>query len=152
MAFKDMETERIHNRYKALKKRCNNPRARGYKYYGGKGIRVEFTFKEFKEWFLANMKDGYTIGRIDHDKNYTLNNIRCESMREQVIECNIRNARRIVLIYKDTKDVARIWRNANEAAEELCLQVEHVRTHCRNKLNTLSGKWSKFYIRYEDKR
>lgn len=56
--------------------RCNNPKTIKYKYYGGRGIKVEFA--SFED-FLAHVGErppGTTIDRIDNDGNYAPGNVR----------------------------------------------------------------------------
>lgn len=68
-----------------MRSRCTNPNQISYKYYGGKGITVEWkTYKDFKK----DMYDSYikhvkvhgkantTIDRIDSRKNYCKENCR----------------------------------------------------------------------------
>lgn len=48
----------LHRRWRAMKSRCNNPKASNYKNYGAKGVKVcpewEDSFQSFKTWALAN--------------------------------------------------------------------------------------------------
>jgi hypothetical protein len=70
--------------------RCNNPKCHAYKTYGAKGIRVEYTSREFLGWVLENIKkfngNNPQIGRIDHSKNYSLDNIEIQSRSENCKE------------------------------------------------------------------
>ena len=89
----------IHN---GMKYRCSNPKYRGYKNYGGRGIVVceewsnsERTnighhnnptkgFLAFKEWALKNgYADNLTLDRIDFNGNYEPSNCRWVTMQEQ---------------------------------------------------------------------
>lgn len=56
--------------------RCNNPKNKSYKNYGGRGIKFEFdSLKHFVEWSLENgYKDGYSIERKDNNGNYNPEN------------------------------------------------------------------------------
>jgi hypothetical protein len=77
--------------------RCNNPKHPYYKYYGAKGIRVEYDTREFIGWYIEEYKtfEGTdpTIGRIDHSKSYTLDNIRFESREDNSLESIHRNGK-----------------------------------------------------------
>lgn len=65
---------RLYNIWIGMRKRCNNPNHKFYKYYGGKGVSVcsEWEdFGKFKEWALSNgYKEHLTIDRIDSNKDY----------------------------------------------------------------------------------
>lgn len=76
----------------AAKARCNNPKNKNYKHYGGRGIKVcdewENSFQAFYEWAMANgYKEGLSIDRIDNDGNYEPANCRWVTQEEQ---CNNR--------------------------------------------------------------
>lgn len=62
-----------------INNRCNNPRDKKYKYYGGKGIRNFLTIRDVV--FLwdrdeASKLNKPSIDRIDSDGNYDLSNCR----------------------------------------------------------------------------
>lgn len=69
---------RLHRIWKNMRTRCNNPNRKGYKNYGGRGIKVcdEWNdFVEFHEWAISNgYKDGLTIERKDVNKGYSPDN------------------------------------------------------------------------------
>lgn len=93
-----MIREIVFRRYCKQRERCNNPNADQYRYYGAKGIKVEYSFEEFWKWFQT--ESGYNgedlhkinIGRIDHNKNYSLNNIVLQSKTENLEEMANRTA------------------------------------------------------------
>lgn len=66
--------------------KCNNPKNPDYKYYGGKGIRVEYSSREFVSWWLFNINGREfkkpTTGRVDHDKSYSFDNIEIQEQSE----------------------------------------------------------------------
>lgn len=61
----------------SIKQRCYNTRNVDYKYYGARGIELEFTRNELENWLLENKIDprGLDIHRKDSSKNYDLDNI-----------------------------------------------------------------------------
>ena len=79
------------------KSRCNNKNHNYYKLYGAKGIQVEYSFIELWTWFEKEFPkykgkiEELNIGRIDHFKNYTLDNIGIITKGENSREARIRN-------------------------------------------------------------
>lgn len=67
--------------------RCRNPAYEHYEYYGGKGIQVcERWRNSFAAFFLdmgLRPGKGYSIDRVDNDKNYEPGNCRWATQREQ---------------------------------------------------------------------
>ena len=65
--------------YDSAKTRCNNPKCREYKYYGGRGIRFLLTEKEieslYKQDKASEMEDP-SIDRIDNNGDYCFDNCR----------------------------------------------------------------------------
>lgn len=66
-----------------MKKRCENPKCKPFKNYGGRGISIEF--KSFDEFFnhLGPCPSGYTIERINNDGNYAKGNVKWATRIEQ---------------------------------------------------------------------
>ena len=61
------------------KKRCEHTLHKQYYRYGARGIKVRYDRYSFIKWWLENLKtfEGKTptVGRIDHDKDYSFENI-----------------------------------------------------------------------------
>lgn len=84
-----------------MKQRCYNEKDKGYKNYGGRGIKIcdewlnkENGFINFYNWAINNgYKEGLSIDRINNDGNYEPNNCRWATTREQ------NNNRRVTVLF-----------------------------------------------------
>ena len=74
-------------------KRCENPNDNGYKYYGGRGIKVCDEWHEYEPFMKWALENGYkehdrpldcTIDRIDVDGNYEPSNCRWADWKTQM--------------------------------------------------------------------
>lgn len=84
--------ERLYRVWADMKRRCNNPRFKQYKDYGGRGISVcaeWLDYAAFREWALNNGYDPNaqyskcTLDRIDNNGNYEPGNCRWVDMKTQ---------------------------------------------------------------------
>lgn len=110
-----MAKDRLYYIWQGMKSRCYNPNNKSAKWYFQKGIKVcpEWinNFAAFKEW---SIKSGYdysksrkeqTIDRIDSNKDYSPQNCRWISMKE-----NAKNtSRNIYLTYKGQTKCITDW-------------------------------------------
>lgn len=70
-----------------MKARCDNPKATGYKNYGGAGIGYDPAWSDFLT-FLKDMgerPEGCTLDRIDGSKGYSKENCRWATYRQQLL-------------------------------------------------------------------
>lgn len=84
---------RLYVLWKQIRKRCNNPHDRVYKYYGGRGVTVcqewQNSFEAFYKWAIENGYDEdaprgeCTIDRINPYLGYCPDNCRWVSMTVQ---------------------------------------------------------------------
>jgi len=89
--------------------RCENQNSTGYRYYGGRGIKIFsewHDFKVFRDWATKNgYNDKLTIDRIDVNGNYEPSNCRWATMEVQA-----NNKRKNVnLTYKGITKTAVQW-------------------------------------------
>ena len=78
---------RVYNIWQGMKKRCYNPKNAHYNRYGGRGIAVceewLHNFQVFYNWAMANgYRDDLSIDRIDNDKDYSADNCRWVTCKE----------------------------------------------------------------------
>lgn len=97
---KASEQSATYRSWAAMKRRCDNPNAENYKFYGGKGISYDPRWAEFSN-FLVDMgerPEGTTLDRVRGEEGYYKNNCRWSTRSEQSANSGILTARQVVLI------------------------------------------------------
>lgn len=78
---------RVYRIWAGMLQRCSNPRRKEYPVYGGRGIRVCDEWQEFSAFHQWAIENGYgdtlSIDRINADGNYSPDNCRWVSIKEQ---------------------------------------------------------------------
>lgn len=113
------------------KKRCTNPKATHYEYYGGRGIAMCERWLSSFAAFLADMGDcpaGMTLDRIDSDGNYEPGNCRWVPMLMQN-----RNRRSSVVVEFEGEKMT-----LAEMAERHCVSYKALHYEHRQKMLPLA--------------
>lgn len=100
---------RLYSIWSNMFTRCQNEHSEHYGRYGGRGIIVCDSWKDFKTFYDWAMSYGYndnlTLDRIDNDGNYCPENCRWATMKQQ---CNNTSRCKFITIDSETKTM-REW-------------------------------------------
>jgi len=103
--------DKLYRVWATMKDRCSNNNTKEYKHYGGKGVCVCETWKDyecFRSWALENgYNDGLSIDRINNDGNYEPDNCRWVTYREQ----SRNTSRNIFITFNNETLVLSDWAN-----------------------------------------
>lgn len=133
-------------------RRCNSLKDPSYHKYGGIGLKVEYSYREFLSWWICHLKVYLhnwedsddrgirpTCGRIDHTKGYNFQNIRLESMRDNSNEMIKRvgtPTKPIAILQIKDGIIVNRFPSASEAGRRLGINRESIRDSLgRNKIS-----------------
>lgn len=120
----------LYGRYHEMRMRCENPKNKSYKWYGGRGISVCDEWRGrggarmFIEW---SMKNGYeenlTLERIDNNGNYSPDNCRWATILEQQ---NNRRGNRLCLYMGEKATISEIARKEGIPYEKMRVLLQRL--------------------------
>jgi hypothetical protein len=97
-----MDGTKIYRVWCHMRERCMNPRNIGWSNYGGRGIRVCDQWSDFSVFYsdMGDVPDGKTLDRIDNNGDYSPDNCRWATPKEQ--GCN-RRSNLLLTAFGETK-------------------------------------------------
>ena len=90
--YKRSNRNKLFRTWHNMVERCNNPKRKDFVYYGGRGIKIDerwFDFKNFVDEMHDSFKEGCTLDRVDNNKVYSKLNCRWVDLKTQ---CNNRRS------------------------------------------------------------
>lgn len=132
--------------YNNIKHRCDNPKNKAYKYYGGRGIKCKFTREEFIDYILNKLcvdPRGLDVDRINNNGHYEPGNIRLITHKENMQ--NRRPQKGIKLSERDVRMIIYMWRTGEFAQPEIAKVFGIKQPHVSDIVNGKSYKhiWRK---------
>jgi hypothetical protein len=115
-----LKGSREYNVWMGIKERCYNKNSSSYKYYGAKGVKMcdEWlnSMVTFYDWLHKNGYDNtapfgkFTVDRINSDGDYSPENCRLTTLKEQ---CYNRSSNNMVTYNGETKTISEFSRQYN---------------------------------------
>ena len=116
---------RLYKAWGGMKQRCYNPSEPGYKYYGGRGIKmcIEWisSFESFARWALSSgYAPEFTLDRINTNGDYEPANCRWVTQEDQ---CNNTRRTRLVSLNGETLSISRWSRKTGIGASTIIARL-----------------------------
>lgn len=101
---------KIHGIWKKMLERCYNPNNRAFPYYGGRGIKVQESWHEFKNFYadVGDKPDNLELDRINNDGDYSFENVRWTTRK---VNCNNKSNNTVLQINGTSKTISE-WAEA----------------------------------------
>ena len=136
----------------SIRNRCNNPKATGYKNWGGRGIKCLITVEEIKQlWFeyCAWRLKQPTIDRIDNDGDYCLENCRFIEKVENIRKRNKEKPQGKKILQLDSQgNLIKEWNSLSKASKYFNVSPQAIYNAINHKRNTYFCKG--FMWRYKN--
>lgn len=136
----------------AQMRRCYSAKSPKFKYYGGKGVKVEYSIREFIGWWIDRQKvlnlTKPSVGRIDHNSNYSFENIELVEISENSSEMlkrvgNPVPKKRLLMLFKDEPFIS--FGSIADASFFLKKTHQSIILYCRGQRKPRNGANFKFY-------
>lgn len=145
--------------FNGQKAKCHNPNNAFYSHYGGKGIEVRYSAREYIGWYLHSLV-GFVgkkpvCARIDHDKDYCWENIFLCPSSENSRESMVRNMGKHIpqqmlrVVAYDATSLKRVatFDSIRAAARELGVSQRLIQFNVRRQYTKLHER--NWLLRYE---
>lgn len=137
------EARRAYGSWCDQRARCNKPNHACFKWYGAKGIRVEYGSREFINWWLREVrcigKGRWVCDRINPDKNYKFGNVQLITQSENARRQDRKGKRKAVRDLSTNK----VYPSIRQAAKATGKSVGNVCSHCRKYWKVQKFKYEK---------
>lgn len=131
---------RLYNIWCHMKQRCYDENAHNYKFYGGKGIKVQsefHCFKRFRDWALSNgYEENLTLDRIDSNKWYSSHNCQWLTQSDNSTRMAEKFRKEVICTDLDGVELDR-YRSVSECARQLDIAKPNI-------FNVLSGRRTRY--------